>query len=84
MKQLLHNYRAGRLQIKEVLISALSSHHVVIRTAASLASIGTEKYILEMARKSLLGKAFARPDLVRQVIAKTQAERIPKTGKRHA
>jgi hypothetical protein len=40
---------------------------------ASLVSVGTEKYMLELARKSLLGKALARPDLVRQVIAKAQA-----------
>ena len=32
--------------------------------------------MLELARKSLLGKALARPDLVRQVIAKAQAEGI--------
>ena len=32
--------------------------------------------MLEMAKKSLLGKALARPDLVCQVIAKTQAEGI--------
>jgi len=38
--------------------------------------VGTEKYMLELARKSLLGKALARPDLVRQVIAKAQAEGI--------
>jgi hypothetical protein len=43
---------------------------------ASLVSVGTEKYMLELARKSLLGKALARPDLVRQVIAKAQAEGI--------
>jgi hypothetical protein len=40
---------------------------------ASLVSVGTEKYMLELAQKSLLGKALARPDLVRQVIAKAQA-----------
>ncbi|MGB9628344.1 MAG: hypothetical protein ACPL6D_06765 [Thermodesulfobacteriota bacterium] len=32
--------------------------------------------MLELAQKSLLGKALARPDLVRQVIAKAQAEGI--------
>jgi predicted dehydrogenase/threonine dehydrogenase-like Zn-dependent dehydrogenase len=43
---------------------------------ASLVSVGTEKYMLELAKKSLVGKALARPDLVRQVIAKAQAEGI--------
>jgi hypothetical protein len=32
--------------------------------------------MLELAQKSLVGKALARPDLVRQVIAKAQAEGI--------
>jgi NADPH:quinone reductase-like Zn-dependent oxidoreductase len=49
---------------------------VLVATRASLVSVGTEKYMLELAQKSLLGKALARPDLVRQVIAKAQAEGI--------
>jgi len=32
--------------------------------------------MIDTAQKSLLGKALARPDLVRQVIAKAQAEGI--------
>jgi len=46
---------------------------------ASFVSVGTEKYMLELARKSLVAKALARPDLVRQVIADVQAEGIQKT-----
>ncbi len=34
---------------------------------------GTEKYMLEPARKSSTGKALCRPALVRQVVAKTEA-----------
>jgi hypothetical protein len=36
--------------------------------------VGTEKYMLELARKSLLGKALARLDLGCRVIAKAQAK----------
>ncbi|RLF12982.1 MAG: hypothetical protein DRJ69_00010 [Thermoprotei archaeon] len=43
---------------------------------ASLVSAGTEKHMLEMAKKSLVGKALARPDLVRQVIAKAKTKGI--------
>ena len=32
--------------------------------------------MVELARKSLVGKALARPDLVKQVIAKAQSEGI--------
>ena len=50
--------------------------HVLVRTVASLVSAGTERSMVELARKSLLGKAMARPDLVRQVIAKAQSDGI--------
>ena len=52
---------------------------LVVRTAASLASVGTEKSMIELARKNLLGKARARPDLVRQVMDKIQTEGIVET-----
>lgn len=47
---------------------------ILIQTRASLISPGTEKMMIEMGQKSLLGKARARPDLVRQVWAKAQKE----------
>lgn len=40
---------------------------VLVRTAYSLISAGTERASIATARASLLGKAFRRPDLVRQV-----------------
>jgi polar amino acid transport system substrate-binding protein len=42
---------------------------VLVRTAFSLISAGTERAKVEVARKNLLGKALARPDQVRQVLA---------------
>jgi hypothetical protein len=47
---------------------------VLVRTMASLVSVGTEKYMLELAQKSLVGNALARSELVRQVVAKDRAE----------
>ena len=76
MKQVLQSYKSGVLKLTEVPIPALKGGHVLVRTVASLVSVGTEKYMLELARKSLVGKALARPDLARQVIAKAQAEGV--------
>ena len=77
MKQVLQNYKTGELQLVEVPTPTRARPgQVLVRTMASLVSVGTEKYMLELAQKSLLGKALARPDLVRQVIAKAQAEGI--------
>ena len=77
MKQVLQNYKTGELQLVEVPTPTRARPgQVLVRTMASLVSVGTEKYMLELAKKSLVGKALARPDLVRQVIAKAQAEGI--------
>lgn len=76
MRQVLQSYKTGELCLAEVPIPAVKRDHILVCTAASLVSVGTEKYMLELARKSLVGKALARPDLVRQVIAKAQAEGI--------
>ena len=50
-----------------------------MRTAASLISAGTEKMLIDLASKSLVGKAQARPDLVRQVINKAKKEGLLNT-----
>jgi len=76
MKQVWQCYRDGNLKLTEVPTPRSQRGCVLVRTVASIVSVGTEKYLLELARKSLVGKALARPDLVRQVIAKAQAEGI--------
>lgn len=47
---------------------------VLVRTAASLVSAGTERTLVEFAGKSLLGKAASRPDLLRQALTKARRE----------
>ncbi|MEK9722757.1 MAG: bi-domain-containing oxidoreductase [Rhodospirillaceae bacterium] len=48
--------------------------HVLVRTRASLISAGTERMVVDFARKSLAGKARARPDLVKKVIDKAKRD----------
>ena len=76
MKQVVQSYRSGNIRIVETPVPQTRPGCLQVRTVASLVSIGTEKYMLELAGKSLLGKALARPDLARQVIAKVQADGI--------
>ncbi len=76
MKQIMQSYKKGDLSIVDVPLHNLKAGHLLVKTMASMVSVGTEKYMLEMGRKSLVGKAMARPDLVRAVIAKAQAEGI--------
>ncbi|MFW6106976.1 MAG: bi-domain-containing oxidoreductase, partial [bacterium] len=42
-------------------------------------SAGTERAMMELARKSLMGKAKARPDLIKQVLAKIKTEGLGQT-----
>ncbi|MBI2321857.1 MAG: bi-domain-containing oxidoreductase [Chloroflexi bacterium] len=74
MRWVVQSYRTGKVELVEAPAPTAGPGRVHVRTQASLVSIGTERYMLEMARKSLLGKALARPDLVRQLIAKAQTE----------
>lgn len=47
---------------------------ILVRVAASAISAGTERSVVEFAEKNLIQKAMARPDLVKQVIAKGRRE----------
>ncbi len=74
MKQVIQSYKDGKISLAEVPEPACKAGGVLVRTVASLISVGTEKLMIEMGQKSLLGKARARPDLVRQAWAKAQKE----------
>ncbi len=52
---------------------------VLVRTVASVISPGTERAVTALAQSSLLAKARARPDLVRQVVRKARADGIAAT-----
>lgn len=74
MKQILQNARTGALELVDVPAPALSPGQVLVRNRHSVLSPGTEKLALDFARKSLLGKARSRPDLVAQVVRKLRQE----------
>ncbi|MFH0964901.1 MAG: bi-domain-containing oxidoreductase [Planctomycetota bacterium] len=74
MKQVVQNLKDGRLEVAEVPAPAARAGMVVVRNVASAISAGTERMVVELARKSLLGKAQERPDLVEKVLAKLRRE----------
>ena len=76
MKQIIQSYKNGDIQLMDVPPPALGRGSILVRNLCSLVSAGTEKYMLEMAQKSLLGKALARPDLVKQVVAKVKTDGV--------
>jgi predicted dehydrogenase/threonine dehydrogenase-like Zn-dependent dehydrogenase len=79
MKQLLQDARTGELTVAEVPAPQLLPGCVLVRVAASLVSAGTERASAEFAGKSLLAKAKARPDLVRDVFAKLRRDGLTST-----
>lgn len=68
MKQVAQSQRGGELRVIDVPVPALRPEGLLVRTAYSLISAGTERAKVDLAKKSLVGKAMARPDQVRQVI----------------
>ena len=76
MKQVVQSYKTGKLQVLDVPAPGARRNSLTVRVAASSVSLGTEKSMVELARKNLVGKALARPDLVKQVISKARNEGI--------
>jgi predicted dehydrogenase/threonine dehydrogenase-like Zn-dependent dehydrogenase len=74
MKQIVQNPGSGKLELVEVPVPAVGPGLVLVRNQFSVVSPGTEKTAIDFARKSLLGKARSRPDLVRQVLRKLSQE----------
>src|SRR3954462_1136058 len=74
MQQVIQNIRNGRLSVATVPDPVVRAGHLLIANAASIISAGTEKMAMELAQKSLLGKARERPDHVRRVLEKGRNE----------
>jgi polar amino acid transport system substrate-binding protein len=79
MKQIVQNFRTGELSVEELPQPVLKAGGLLIRTAYSLISAGTERMVVETAQSSLVGKARSRPDLVRQVFDTLKREGLRAT-----
>jgi polar amino acid transport system substrate-binding protein len=79
MKQVIQDLRTRQLKVADVPPPVVQPGRVLVRTVASLISAGTERMTVEMGKRSLLGKARERPDLVKQVIQKAQQEGVMNT-----
>ncbi len=74
MLQVIQDVRRGRLSVATIPEPLARPGHVLIANSRSIISAGTEKMVLELASKSLLGKARERPDHVRRVLEKLRNE----------
>jgi threonine dehydrogenase-like Zn-dependent dehydrogenase len=79
MKQVFQDARNAEIAVVDVPAPKLLAGCVLVRTAASLVSAGTERASSEFAGKNLLQKARMRPDLVREVLNKISRDGISAT-----
>jgi len=74
MKQVIQSYRTGQVTIEDVPVPLCKPGGVLAKNKCSLISPGTERLMIETGKKSLIGKAMARPDLVRLAWEKAKRE----------
>jgi predicted dehydrogenase/threonine dehydrogenase-like Zn-dependent dehydrogenase len=79
VKQIVQNYRTGDLRSTDVPAPACRAGGVLVANRASLISAGTERMKVEVAKKSLLGKAMQRPDQVKKVIESVRQQGLLQT-----
>jgi predicted dehydrogenase len=79
MRQVARRLRDGRLELVDVPDPAPATGSVSVRVEASLLSSGTERATLDVARKSLLAKARARPDQAKQVVERARTDGVRST-----
>jgi predicted dehydrogenase/threonine dehydrogenase-like Zn-dependent dehydrogenase len=80
MKQVVQPAGGGPVEVLDVPRPAIGPTEVLVRTVASVISPGTERAVTTLAQSSLLAKARARPDLVRQVVRKARSEGLAATA----
>ena len=76
MKQLTYSPRGGGVWIEEVPAPATRPGWVLVSTAASIVSAGTERMAIEFAQKNLVQKARSRPDIVDLLLDKARREGV--------
>jgi predicted dehydrogenase/threonine dehydrogenase-like Zn-dependent dehydrogenase len=76
VKQVVQPVAGGAVEVLDVPRPTAGPAEVLVRSVASVISPGTERAVTALARSSLLAKARARPDLVRQVVRKARTEGI--------
>ena len=79
MKQVVENLKTGETQLIDVPEPKVGDGHLLIRTEASLISIGTERMLLEFGKAGLIKKARQQPDKVRQVLDKIKTDGLSPT-----
>ncbi|MFE0205393.1 bi-domain-containing oxidoreductase [Streptomyces sp. NPDC058985] len=79
MKQVVQNYKSGELTLLDVPVPGCKPGGVLVRSAYSLISTGTELMKVSEAGMSMVGKARSRPDQVAKVVQSVATNGVPAT-----
>jgi len=79
VKQVVQNYKSGELALLDVPVPGCGPGGVLVRSAYSLISTGTEMMKVSEAGMSMLGKARSRPDQVAKVVQSVATNGVPAT-----
>jgi predicted dehydrogenase len=74
MKHLVQEVGSGRTIINQVPVPLVGRGQVLVAVQTSVISAGTERYVVDLARKSLIGKARQRPQDVKRILHKIRNE----------
>jgi threonine dehydrogenase-like Zn-dependent dehydrogenase len=79
MRQLVQNLKTGKTYPEDLPVPSPGPGQVLIRTACSLVSLGTELMLVEFGKANLVQKTRQQPDKVRQVLDKIKSEGLMPT-----
>jgi predicted dehydrogenase/threonine dehydrogenase-like Zn-dependent dehydrogenase len=79
MKQILQDMKKGRTYILEAPSPTISNGHLLINTAVSLISVGTERMLVSFGKASMFDKARQQPEKVQMVLDKISTDGLMTT-----
>ncbi len=79
MKQILQDMSNGETRLVESPAPQPRNNHLLIETAVSLISTGTERMLVDFGKANMIQKARQQPDKVRQVLEKVQTDGLMTT-----
>ena len=79
MQQILQDLQSGATELVEVPCPAVGRGMVLIQTARSLISAGTERMLVEFSKGNLIQKARSQPEKVKQVLDKIKTDGLMPT-----
>ncbi|MCP4049310.1 MAG: hypothetical protein GY730_01200 [bacterium] len=75
----MQNFNTGKLDSIDTPVPSVFPNSVLIRTAKSLISLGTEKMLVDFGKFSLLNKAIKKPEKVKPFLQKIKTNSLIKT-----